>query len=137
MTYDLTQITSAFGLLDDEVQNKLCSAHTNHAQIQLYNDEGKWVNCWPAWLKDRTYRVQPAPKTKPSINWDHVHPDYKWLARDEDGEATLFAAKPNIDSVEYFWWAERTCYLGADVFASFNPGTCDWADSLVERPNAQ
>lgn len=68
---------------------------------------------------------------KPSIDWSHVHPDYKWLAVDEDGTAWLFSEKP----VKYGkYWGAGGNTVPAECFASFNRGEGDWKDSLVERP---
>ena len=75
------------------------------------------------------YRVK---KTKPLIDWSAVHPDYKWLARDMDGEVVLYKEVPKTGSV--YWVSNTEVYLNASIFASLDPGTCDWRESLVERP---
>lgn len=75
-------------------------------------------------------RTNPAP-TKPSIDWSHIAPRFKWLARDNDGEAYFFEKEPTAGR-----W--RWCVLGgygiAHTLASYHPGTCDWRDSLIQRP---
>ena len=76
--------------------------------------------------------------TKPSINWDHVAPDYKWLARDSDGDAFLYMSEPHVDfeDHELGWWNTAGDAIHPAAFASYTPGTCDWKDSLVKRPEA-
>ena len=69
--------------------------------------------------------------TKPSIDWDHVSENFQYLAMDEDGSHHLFAEKPEPIVLE---WAADALYIHAEHFASFSAGTCDWKDSLVERP---
>ena len=68
---------------------------------------------------------------KPSIDWSHVSEDFQYLAMDENGKHCLFAEKPEPIVLE---WAADALYINAKHFASFIPGTCDWKDSLVKRP---
>ena len=80
------------------------------------------------------YRIAP---TKPSIDWSHVHPDYKWLATDTGGASYLYTKAPRWASYGYWgYWASGS--HGDDVyasgFASFKSGTCKPEDSLVMRP---
>lgn len=69
--------------------------------------------------------------TKPSIDWSHVSEDFKYLAMDENGLHHLYGEKPLQGSSH---WATNITYIHADHFTSFTPGTCDWKDSLVKRP---
>ena len=69
--------------------------------------------------------------TKPSIDWDHVSEDFRYLAMDENGLHHLFAEKPELTTSE---WATSTIYIYAGHFASFSAGTCHWRDTLVKRP---
>lgn len=89
----------------------------------------------PAWAYTAVYRLMPAPATKPSIDWSHVSKDFKWLAQDEDGVAYLYSEKPTKDGEEGRWTYEGGELREVSVFASFKPGTCDWEDSLVQRPD--
>lgn len=68
--------------------------------------------------------------TKPSINWDHVAPEFVVMAADSDGAPWLYEDEPKAGNFE--WFGCRG--VEANVFASFVPGTCDWRDSLVIRP---
>ena len=69
--------------------------------------------------------------TKPSIDWDHVSENFQYLAMDSGGLHHLFAEKPEPTAVE---WTTHALYIYAEHFASFTPGTCNWRDSLVKRP---
>ena len=69
--------------------------------------------------------------TKPSINWEHVDGVFQYLAMDENGLHHLFAEKPEPVVLE---WATNALYTHAEHFVSFTPGTCNWLDSLVKRP---
>lgn len=68
----------------------------------------------------------------PSINWDHVHPSFEWLAINADGTACLFRFEPVPHADE---WRSSHC-TGRDVklFASLKPGNVPWNKSLVRRP---
>jgi hypothetical protein len=71
--------------------------------------------------------------TKPSINWEHVRDEYKFLAQDVTGSAWLYIEEPTPDEV--YWRAEAGVYVNANSYASYIPGNCDWKDSLVKRPD--
>lgn len=93
--------------------------------------------------KYRTYVLQtlfPYPVeivkkvTKPSINWEHVRGEYKFLVQDIDGSAWLYCEEPELGEVG--WYAELSDFALADSHVSCIPGTCDWKDSLVARPKS-
>ncbi len=88
----------------------------------------------PSFVNDCCYRISP---TKPSINWDHVHPDYVAMATNKGGFTHLISIT-NIVPIGYGWKTADNTVLenctSAFPFASFKPGTCDWKDSLVVRP---
>lgn len=75
------------------------------------------------------HRIKPS---KPSINWEHVHPKFKYLARDYLGNIYLFSKKPYYESG--FWRCIGGNVYHADTFVSLRAGNCDSEDSLVERP---
>ena len=90
-----------------------------------YHDDGN-VTLFP-------YPVEITKATvKPSIDWNHVNENFKWLAMDADGECYIYTDKPLRGNRH--WTTNLPC-TPAINFASFTPGTCDWQDSLVERPN--
>ena len=69
---------------------------------------------------------------KPSIEWSHVNVHFKYLAMDADGRFHLYTDKPLQGNQQ--WTTNLPC-TPAINFASFVPGTCDWKDSLVKRPD--
>lgn len=129
---DLTKITTPFGLLDPETQEAL-NAHGGPYEVYLSVGWESVVS--PFWAINCCYRVKPQPLTKPSIDWSHVAPEYKWLARDADGLAFVFNDMPWAEFNKWVWdggECEAVCVSG--FLSSYTPGTCDWKDSLVERP---
>lgn len=68
---------------------------------------------------------------KPSIDWSHVSSGYDYLVQGSDGEGYLCSEKPS--RVESGWNAESP-FIEVATFTSYVPGTCDWKDSLVKRP---
>jgi hypothetical protein len=125
---DLTKITTPFGLLDPETQAAL-KAHGG--PYEMFHGLGWMENGHYDFNSSITYRVKPAPLTKPSIDWSHVAPEFKWLARDQCGDTYLYAFKPDA---EVFVWVTEGVFCECKGFASYSPGTCAWRDSLVERP---
>ena len=77
------------------------------------------------------FRVRP---TKPSINWSHVHPDFRYLARVENGLAYLFKDNPHMCEDYRVWHSSSGGCEDASIFSTLKPGNCDWTESLVERP---
>ena len=71
--------------------------------------------------------------TKPSIDWSHVSPEYNYLAQDSNGQGYLCGKKPQ--RMDYAWDMGPSPYIRATTFTSYTPGTCDWKDSLVKRPD--
>ena len=70
--------------------------------------------------------------TKPSIDWSHVSPEYNYLVMDSNGVCYLYSGKPSQGEGQ---WVTNMLCTPANRFASFIPGTCDWRDSLVKRPD--
>lgn len=98
---------------------------------------GGWttLECKSLWVNQLDsctdkYRIKP---TKPSIDWSQVHSRFKYLARDNSGGMYLFEEEPYRE--EYDWVnVGEGIYMSAFPFASLKKGTCDWAESLVQRP---
>lgn len=123
----------AFGLLSEEQQSVLLAALAD-GSAEIFTAGGWTATHGNGPAADAfTYRIKPAPAlTKPSIDWSHVAPEYRWLAVDDDAEAWLFDAEPEIEGGA--WYSDGTDDAIAAAFTSYVPGTCDWRDSLVERP---
>lgn len=81
---------------------------------------------------DMQYRIAVE---KPSINWDHVSPEFNWLARDKSGTCFFYKIKPTIAN-DCVWSTDNDQYTHVGPFASFTPGTCDWKESLIGRNDA-
>lgn len=71
---------------------------------------------------------------KPSINWEHVNEKFKWLVTNPDGDSWLYEYKPTVSAAN-LWLPSKGESLKANGLTSYIPGTCNWKDSLVKRPN--
>ncbi len=116
---------------------KVMLAYADGAEIE-WKDGDRWGYCVGCELSfdwyGKDYRVKPR---KPSIDWDHVTPVFKWIAVDRIGAALIFISKPELTTDgfgNYMDWFSENGSFSAKAFASFDPGNCDWKDSLVERP---
>lgn len=71
------------------------------------------------------------------IPWTDISLEYKWYARNENGQCLLFKNKPRIENRCYWTAPIEPCYieqgLDAHVFRRFSEGTTDWKTSLQER----
>jgi hypothetical protein len=80
------------------------------------------------------YPVEIAKKIeKPSINWEHVSNEFNYLAEDSEGGVFLFEKEPFVAG--NMWGAYEGEVAEASMFASYVKGTCDWKDSLIQRPD--
>lgn len=129
MTVDLTKIATPFGLLDAETQEAL--QKWVHG-VERFDDEGMWVETSPVWAASLTYRARPAPLVPDNIDWSHVAPEWKWMARDRNDEAFLFNKHPAPEA--HKWHCGSGDCRTLDQFASYRRGTVACQDSLVKRP---
>ena len=104
----------------------------NDERAVTYTNDGKYHVEGNITLFPYPVEITKATINKPSIDWNHVSEDFKYLAMDEDGECYLYTDKPRQG--EWQWATNLPC-TPAFHFASFTSGTCDWKDSLVKRPN--
>ena len=81
------------------------------------------------------YPVEIVKKvTKPSIDWSHVKDKYKWLAVNANGCASMYEDEPKVGDGGY-WYNPKGGSNMVNGLVSYVPGTCDWKDSLVKRPD--
>ena len=100
--------------------------------ILNYTAEGKFHNQGNITLFPHPVEVVKAA-TKPSIDWSQIKDEYKWLAVDVDECAYVYENEPNIDGIAY-WCPNNTTYFRVNGLVSYSRGTCDWKESLIERP---
>lgn len=106
--------------------------------VQVFHVCG-WEECRGALCDSLTYRAfpkvpMPRPKTKPS--WpEGIKPEYKWLARWPDGRCMLYTVKPNVTCEGWCVSTLTSRIATLPNFIDFDPGTCDWRESLIERPS--
>lgn len=128
---DLTKITTPFGLLDPETQEALREWENG---VEVYKGDLGWVYIDPWFDLDCTYRARPAPLTPDSIDWSHVAPEWKWMARDQCGMAYIYTSKPYHSNMSWNYDDEGQHASIEGVLSSYRRGTVEWQDSLVERP---
>lgn len=71
------------------------------------------------------------------VPWADINKEYKWFARNENGDCFLFKNMPRLENRCYWVAPYPPCYLeqgiDANVFSGFARGTIDWKNSLQER----
>ena len=125
-----------FGEMTKEERSELVEAALAGLRVDVENLAGEWAvhSMTPgvvAFYSEGKYRIAP---TKPSIDWSHVHPDYKWLAVDKEGFAGAYKDEPRFSEKNQCWFSELHDGRTVNHFSSFKPGTCKPEDSLVMRP---
>ena len=135
----LEENTTPWGLLSLDMRNALQACNLN--ELEIYMGVSGWTEPirYPS-LMDHTatLRKKPAPPTKPDIPWDAIKDEFKWAARNKSGVVYVFTHIPEVSpsfscwDMSYSFGPQRSRNLGSLV--KFDPGTCDWQDSLVQRP---
>ena len=103
----------------------------NNGRTCIYTSDGKYGS-------DSNVTLFPHPVeivksvTKPSIDWSHVSSGYNYLAQDSNGKGYLCGKNPSRHTLA---WIMDSPFIRATAFSSYVPGTCDWTDSLVKRPD--
>lgn len=128
---DLTKITTPFGLLDPETQEAL---RKWDGGIQIYEADGRWYDWDPSWTFSNVYRARPAPLVADTICWEHVAPEWKWMARDESGWVYIFTGKPIMSAISWIPSGDEEYARIEGVLSSYRRGTVAWQYSLVQRP---
>jgi len=124
-TFDLTKLEKPLGMYPEEVREAL----SRHGGPYEWFDGHGWSRTKHT-CSVCTYRLAPVPLTKPDPPW-HVLADWvQWVARDSYGSCSGFEMEPNASNV---WWTSLGKYRLLDAL-KIDPGTCDWKDSLVQRP---
>ena len=103
----------------------------NYDELHIsYTMEGKFHSQGNITLFPYPVEVVKAA-TKPSIDWSHVSAEYNYLAQDANGGGYLCGKEPSHYTSA---WNMEPPFLSATTFTSYEPGTCNWKDSLVKRP---
>lgn len=84
------------------------------------------------WLS-KEYRVKPI--VHDSFDWGALNERFKFIARDEDGNAFAFTAEPTTKDNQ--WWSSNFEMLRiSSVFTSYENNGANWKDSMIERPSS-
>ena len=102
----------------------------NDDLTRVYTSDGKYYDDSNIVLFPYPIEITKAV-TKPSIDWGHVGEYFQYLAMDSGGNGYLCGKNPHYDNTI---WLMEAPYIPATAFTSYVPGTCDWKDSLVKRP---
>lgn len=127
---DLTKITTPYGLLDAETQEALRNCG-GPWEFYMGDEKAEWTGLeGPSFYEEYAYRQAPQPVTYPRIPWEHVDEKWQFWARDKSGLSYFFVSTPEIKGSE---WLNSGDIKSLGVL-KLDPGTCDWRDSLMERP---
>ncbi len=89
----------------------------------------------PAWHSTVVYRAKPAPVTQDVVPWDAIDKRWNWHARDKNESMFFYDVKPEIEDNGWEYIGDMT--YSPELLAGYIRGTCDWRDSLQQRPTSQ
>jgi len=118
--------------MSTEEKIKIMQAYLEGERIEkCYRGSSAWEGVTiPDWSwGEYDYRVS---LRKPSINWNHVHPKFNYLAKNMHGFCYLFREEPEIFRED--WVSNNTYGIYAGTHSSLDPGHGNWKESLVGRP---
>lgn len=105
-------------------------------QARTRGASGAWIDVdIPSfdWFSQE-YRAKPVAADE--INWSEVHEDYKFMARDQSGDAYVFSTTPINRVASGYWTSEDGLMEQVNgLLSSYRNNGKDWKDSLVERPS--
>lgn len=123
--------------MTDEERGAIMRIHDEGCAIEGYLCDHKWLWQSPEEQLRMSviYRIAPTADT---VVWSKLPDEIKWVARDEDGRADGYSEKPR-PSEDIHWTS-----MGVGVVlpylslcpSIYTPGTCDWRESLQQRPEA-
>lgn len=123
--------------MNTEDKIRVMQAYVDGEDVEYRAHGGKWnpLPPKPVWQWSCfEYRIKE--KTPDYINWEHINPRLKWMARDFDGCTYVFEVKPKFHMG--IWESESVGeeeFKRVDgVFASYEAGKVHAKDSLVKRP---
>ena len=132
-----------FGQLPRAVQEAMVIAVDLDKKIVDMWDGFRWgsgvgrdLHSWRAYA----FRIRPVPPVPDMIPWEVIHPDIKWVARTESG---LFIGATSRLGLPCSTWmidygAGSIYPLSTIIWHTlFKIGTCDWKDSLQQRPEGK
>ena len=115
--------------LSDADQGALLLAHHRGKMIEFYSTRLQWcLASNPSWFEKKAYRIAATPDT---IDWSHLAPEWRFVARDKNGLAWAYINKPDLKSAA---WCAKGEYGSRVTTPSFRNNGMPWDQSLIERP---
>lgn len=130
------ELACPLGMLENDDVRALRDAFHKGEPIELWTAQDGWkvTTIHPHyWNLDIPRRLKELPVIKPSVDWSQVPDCWNWMATDKDGGTFFFRTEPSIVGM-YWKGSEHANIVVHMMHTSFVPGTCDWKDSLVQRP---
>lgn len=114
--------------LSDAEKGALLLAKHRGQKIEMYWPTSReWCVVDPAFNDLCAYRIALTPDT---IDWSHLAPEWRFVARDDDNSPLLYQARPERNAVS--WAAYEPC--ARVTTPSYRNNGMPWEQSLIERP---
>lgn len=105
-------------------------------QARTRGASGTWIDIDVPSFDWFSHEYRAKPVSPDEINWSEVHEDYKFMARDDSGDAYVFKNMPIARVNSGYWISEEGLTEQVNgLFSSYRNNGKDWKDSLVERPS--
>lgn len=125
-------------MTNEEMIEVIKAASEGESIQAMYHGSSEWFDIDPIINRFNfvalDYRVKSKAPIPDTMDWSNVHPDFRFVARDENGSVYLYETKPEIWGVS-MWATEEANYerIGDAWFTGHTVGNVDWKESLIER----
>lgn len=138
---DLTEINCPFGELDDDTKSRLFLHWFNGGGIEqgFHSGIGSRMYYYStqsglSWGEFNSYRAAKEPEIPDSIEWSHVHPDFKHLRREPGGDIYFYSIAPSLNKAFKQWVSVAGRCEKGGAFASYKKGSMEWDKMICDRP---
>lgn len=99
-------------------------------ELTTWNPDGRFIRSVPFDVCD----LVPVPDWRDEIPWNCIKPEYRWVARDKNGEWAAYGRHPETrgDTGRWFMYGETYAELSSAIAMPAGPD--DWREAIAERP---
>ena len=113
--------------LTDAEQGALLLAFHRGQKIEAFLGS-EWRDCKaPGFYEIAAYRIAPTPDT---VDWSHIGPEWKFIARDIGNQPLLFKQDPRGNKTAWF----NDGGVSFVTTPSYRNNGLPWEQSLIRRP---
>lgn len=132
----MTKNTDKFNLryMPEDEAVAIFKAWRRGEELEVYKGDGIWRRIESSVHTLRLSDIYRIPISPPSFNNWHLLPDWaRFIAQGQNGGVFIFENEP--DKAKKFWLTVDGEAMEITGFRiGYDPGTCGWENSMIEKP---